>query len=81
MSEESPEYPKPRAWAEPITAEEFAKFAPKSLALIDGNILSSEEERLNLLALLLKNCGLEEAAMLCHEEDWHAAADRAGHNM
>ena len=73
--------PEPTAWAEEITLEEFERFAPQKLELVNGNILASEEIRLDLLALLLKNCGLTEAAMLCDKFDLHEAADRAGHNM
>lgn len=71
------EWPEPRWWAEPITPEEFDAFAPKKLELIEGNIMATEEERLKLLALLLKNCGVQEAAFLTPEDDWRESTEHA----
>lgn len=70
--------PIPRPWAEPVSLEEYTSFTPHRIDVVAGNLLDSEEERLDLLALLLKNCGLEAAGMLCDKEGWREAADRAG---
>jgi hypothetical protein len=71
------ELPQPRRWAERITQAEFATCAPEKLELVDGNVLASEKARLTLLALLLKNCGVEAAAFLTNEDDWREATEHA----
>ena len=71
---------RPRRWAEPITLEEYETIADLGLEVVKGYLIAGpqdSERRLALLNLLLKNCGLEEAAMLCDKEDWRDAAERA----
>lgn len=77
--EEEVRPPEPRPWPEPITPEEYATFAPEKLELVDGYLLDGPEEperRIQLLALLLRNCGLEAAMFLSHKDDWREAVDR-----
>ena len=72
--------PEPRWWAEPLTEEEFEAFAPTTLELKSGYLPSGPEDkeaRLDLLALLLKNCGLEAAASMGSKEDWREAMEHA----
>ena len=80
MTDEKVELPEPRWWPEPITAEQYAAFTPEKLKLVQGYLLDgqeSDEARLQLLALLLTNCGLEAAAFLTSKDDWREAAERA----
>ena len=73
------ERPEPRWWPEPITEEEYQQFTPEKFELVAGYLFDgpdSDDRRLDLLALLLKNCGLEAAAFLCSKEDWREAAER-----
>lgn len=78
--------PEPRRWESPITEEQYRALAPEGLDMVDGFLLGPEDSddarsaRLNLLALLLTNCGLEEAMWLAHPDDWRDAWDRAGLN-
>ncbi|HUG40143.1 MAG TPA: hypothetical protein VMM12_06650 [Longimicrobiales bacterium] len=71
--------PEPRPWPEPITLEEYSAFAPEKLDLVDGYLIDGPEEperRIQLLALLLRNCGLEAAMFLSHKDDCREAVDR-----
>jgi hypothetical protein len=72
--------PKPRWWPEPITLEEYEQFTPEKLEVVNGYLIDGPESntaRLDLLAVLLKNCGLEAAAFLASKEDWRKAMERA----
>lgn len=76
----TPEKPTPRWWAEPITAEQYQEYTPEKFELVDGYLFDgkeSPERRLKLLRILLTNCGLEAAAMMCSKEDWREAAEHA----
>ena len=75
------ERPQPTAWPEEISVQEFERFVPDKIELVDGKLLDSEEARLDLLAVLLKNCGLEAAALMCDRFHWREAAARAGHDL
>jgi hypothetical protein len=60
--------------------EQFEAFAPGKLEHVGGYLIGgpeSREARVQLLALLLTNCGLEAAAMLTNRHDWREAAERA----
>ena len=75
---ESTELPQPRWWPEPITAEQYLAFTPGRLELVRGYLLDgpeTTETRLNLLALLLTNCGLEAAVQLASKDDWREVID------
>ncbi len=72
--------PHPRRWPEPITLEQYTAFTPEKLELVKGYLIAGPDDtqdRLNLLALLLANCGLEEAVNLASPEDWRDALDRS----
>ena len=74
------ELPEPHWWPEPITPEQYAAFTPEKLELIDGYLTAGpepNEARLRLLALLLTNCGLEDAVTLASPEHWREAMDRS----
>ncbi|WP_163152591.1 hypothetical protein [Anoxybacillus sp. MB8] len=42
-----------------ITYSQYKRYTPEKLELLDGNLLWNEQERMNLLLLLLYNVGLE----------------------
>jgi hypothetical protein len=42
-----------------ITYSQYERYTPEKLELLDGNLLWNEQERMNLLLLLLCNVGLE----------------------
>ncbi len=77
---DTPDLPVPRWWPDPITLEQYQAFTPEKLELVEGYLLGGPESptaRLELLALLLTNCGLEEAVGLASPEDWREALDRS----
>ncbi|MGG1289843.1 hypothetical protein ABE218_00325 [Bacillus smithii] len=44
---------------QPITYSQYERYTPEKLELINRNLLGSEQERIELLLLLLYNVGLE----------------------
>ncbi len=76
---DAPDLPFPRPWPEPITLEQYVAFAPNQLEVVQGYLFDgpeSPEARVDLLALLLTNCGLAAAVRLASPEDWREALDR-----
>lgn len=72
------ERPSPRCWPQPLTEDEYVAFTPYKLELVAGYLIDgpdSPEGRLDLLAALLKNCGLEAAAALGSKDVWREAMD------
>ena len=66
----------PRAW----TAEEFRtryEFLPEKFEVIDGKLLLGRNDRINLLAVLLENVGVDAAVRLGRWETWQQALDDA----
>lgn len=81
MEDDGVERPEPRWWPEPITIEQYLAFAPPKLELVAGYLIDGpdrDEARRNLLALLLRNCGLETAVQLAHADHWREALERQG---
>lgn len=71
--------PRPCWWPEPITAEQYEAFTPEKLELVSGYLIDgpdSAEERNHLLALLLRNCGLDRAVRLADPVLWKEALER-----
>jgi len=65
---------KGRAW----TAEEFNQrwpLTPEKFEAIDGRIFWCEEDRLNLLAMILENVGIDAAVRLAPVGVWREAID------
>ena len=60
-----------RSWGR----EALARYAlaPEKIEMIRGKLLTSDEERLTLLALLLENVGVDEAVRLGDPDIWRAA--------
>ncbi|MEW5323798.1 hypothetical protein V2J23_17265 [Geobacillus thermoleovorans] len=42
-----------------ITYSQYKRYTPEKLELLNGNLLWNEQERMNLLLMLLYNVGLE----------------------
>ncbi len=81
---DTPDLPRPRWWPEPITLEQYIAFTPEKLELVRGYLIEgpdTTEERLQLLALLLTNCGLEAAVALASKDDWREAIDHNFHDF
>lgn len=79
MSRDS-QLPRAYPWPEPITAEQYQAFTPEKLELVSGYLIdgpASNQSRLELLALLLTNCGLEEVVTLADPEHWREAMERS----
>ncbi len=77
---DAPDLPVPRWWPAPITLEQYRAFTPEKLELVRGYLIAgaeTTEARLHLLALLLANCGLEQAVTLASPEDWREALERS----
>jgi|SRR5688572_22000486 len=75
-----PEEPTPRRGPQPITLEQFQEFTPEKFELVGGYLFAgkdSPEARVDLLRILLTNCGLTAAAMMCDKDDWRAAGEAA----
>ncbi|GLH64479.1 MULTISPECIES: hypothetical protein [Bacillaceae] len=49
----------PAPKAKKITYSQYERYTPEKLELVQGDLLWSEQERINLLLLLLYNVGLE----------------------
>lgn len=62
-----------RAWGE----EALARYSltPEKIEMVRGKLLSSDEERLTLLALLLENVGVDKAVRLGDSAVWREAVD------
>jgi hypothetical protein len=60
-----------RAWGN--EAMERYQMTPEKLEMIRGKLLSDEEERVNLLGLLLENVGADRAVRLGNPDVWRAA--------
>lgn len=63
-----------RAW----TADEFPDrwaLTPEKYEMWDGKMLWSDEDRLNLVALLLENVGIDAAMRLAPKELWRESLD------
>lgn len=63
---------KGRAWRKGEAWDRF-QLTPEKIEMIDGKILWSDEDRENLLGLLLENLGADRAVRLGDPEVWRAA--------
>lgn len=79
MKENETKLPRASWWPEPITEEDFRAFVPEDVELTDGFLCSGEDaagRRVALLAVLLRNCGLEAAVRLADPVLWREALER-----
>jgi len=61
-----------RAWSQEEFDERWA-LTPEKYECFDGKMLYTDEDRLNLLALLLEQVGIDEALRLAPKELWREA--------
>jgi hypothetical protein len=54
----------------PITVEEYERLAPEKIELIDGRVFAMENDRLNMLRLLLRTVGLQMVVALAPRALW-----------
>ena len=66
-----------RAWGKD---EAWARFVlrPEKIEMVEGKLLSTEEDRATLLALLLENAGADRAVRLGDPDVWRAAVAKLG---
>lgn len=79
MKSKDTKWPRPCWWPEPVTDEQYAAFAPPELGQEKGFLFTgpdAEDRRMRLLALLLRNCGLESAVRLADSFLWKEALER-----
>jgi hypothetical protein len=65
-----------RSWTRDEMASRWP-LTPEKFEAIDGKIFWSDEDRLNLLAMLLENVGIDVAIGLAPPDVWRAALDAA----
>ena len=61
-----------RAWC-PEEVESRYSLTPEKIELVEGKLFWSDEERLNMLALLLENIGIDKAIHLGDPNVWREA--------
>ncbi len=66
-----------RAWRGSEAMDRYS-LAPERIEMIDGKLLWTDEERLNLLGLLLENVGADAAVHLGDPRVWRDAVARLG---
>ena len=64
-----------RAWASGEAMQRY-ELTPEKLEMIAGKLLWSEEDRVNLLGLLLENVGADRAVRLGNAQVWRDAVAR-----
>ena len=66
-----------RAWGKD---EAWARFVltPEKIEMVEGKLLSTEDDRETLLALLLENVGADRAVRLGDPDVWRAAVAKLG---
>jgi hypothetical protein len=66
-----------RSWEKGEAMERFS-LTPEKLEMIEGKLLSSDQDRETLLGLLLENVGADRAVRLGDASVWRAAAAKLG---
>jgi hypothetical protein len=64
-----------RTWSRAEIEEKYYKLCPEKIELIRGKMFWNDEQRLNMLALLLENVGIDAAVALGDPALWKAAID------
>lgn len=64
--------PHGRAWSRDEVRSRYA-LTPERIELIEGKLFGTEEDRLNMLGLLLENIGIDKAVRLGNPEIWRQA--------
>ena len=64
-----------RKWSRTEVEQKYHKLCPEKIELIEGKMFWTDEQRLNMLALLLENVGMDAAVGLGDPELWKQAID------
>ncbi|HZZ77288.1 MAG TPA: hypothetical protein VFE62_02150 [Gemmataceae bacterium] len=64
-----------RKWSSAEIKQKYHKLSPDKIELIEGKMFWSDEQRLNMLALLLENVGIDAALGLGDMLLWKQAID------
>jgi hypothetical protein len=64
-----------RKWSRAEIEEKYHNHCPEKIELIEGKMFWTEEQRLNMLALLLENVGMDAAVSLGDPKLWKQALD------
>ncbi len=64
-----------RKWSRAEIEQKYHKLCPEKIELIEGRMFWSDEQRLNMLALLLENVGMDAAVSLGDPALWKQAID------
>jgi hypothetical protein len=64
-----------RKWNRTEVEQKYHNLCPEKIELIEGRMFWSDEQRLNMLALLLENVGMDAAVKLGDPTLWKQAID------
>src|SRR5436309_10316768 len=64
-----------RKWTRSEVEQKYRKLCPEKIELIEGRMFWTDEQRLNMLALLLENVGMDAAVSLGDPALWKQAID------
>lgn len=64
-----------RKWKRSEIEQKYHKLCPEKIELVEGMLFWTDEERLNMLALLLENVGMDAAVRLGNPKLWKQAID------
>ena len=64
-----------RKWSRAEIEQKYHQLCPEKIELIEGKMFWSDEQRLNMLALLLENVGMDAAVKLGDPALWKQAID------
>ena len=64
-----------RKWTRTEIKQKYHKLCPEKIELIEGKMFWTDEQRLNMLGLLLENVGMDAAVSLGDPALWKQAID------
>ena len=64
-----------RQWSRTEIEQKYHRLCPEKIELIEGRMSWTDQERLNMLALLLENVGIDAAISLGDPTLWKQAMD------
>ena len=64
-----------RKWNRTEVEQKYHKLCPEKIELVEGKMFWNDEQRLNMLALLLENVGMDAAVSLGDPALWKQAID------
>ena len=64
-----------RKWSRAEIEQKYHQLCPEKIEMIEGKMFWSDEQRLNMLALLLENVGMDAAVSLGDPQIWKQAIE------